>query len=425
MLTASQSERLTRTDPGTPMGEALRRYWLPALLSDELKENDGPPVRVRILGEDLVAFRDSGGSANLVSAYCPHRRAPLFFGRNEENGLRCVYHGWKFDGSGACVDMPSEPPDSLFKAKVRVEAYPTWEGGGMVWTYMGPAATAPPPPRYEFVNVPATHRVVSKTYEDCNYLQALEGGLDNTHSAILHNRGDGDVAFLRNYERIIPRIDVRTTGYGYAFSATRLVDDRQWVRVSQYFMPSTQLRGTLQQIRQDGRPPTMDGHIWVPIDDHTTWVYNFTYSYYPDVPLSAEYAVVLEAEQGRGPDEVTSDFRPVRNRGNDYLIDRNAQKHGSFTGITGVNTQDYALQENMGRIVDRTKEHLGTIDLPIIRVRQLLLDAAQDVGEGRSPRGADPVTHAVRAADCFVSADVDWQEALQEQMRTLYAVQET
>jgi phenylpropionate dioxygenase-like ring-hydroxylating dioxygenase large terminal subunit len=187
MLSQQDNERLTRVGPGTPMGNLFRRYWIPALLSEELLEADGPPVRVRLLGEDLVAFRDTEGVVGIVAAYCPHRRAPMFFGRNEECGLRCVYHGWKFDRNGACVDMPSEPPDSLFKTKVTIDAYPTWEGGGMVWIYMGPLELKPAPPDHELVRAPANHRHVSKLFEDCNYLQALEGGIDPTHATILHN----------------------------------------------------------------------------------------------------------------------------------------------------------------------------------------------------------------------------------------------
>ena len=168
MLSQQDNERLTRVGPGTPMGNLFRRYWIPALLSEELLEADGPPVRVRLLGEDLVAFRDTEGMVGIVSAYCPHRRAPMFFGRNEDCGLRCVYHGWKFDRNGACVDMPSEPPDSLFKSKVTIDAYPTWEGGGMVWIYMGPLELKPPPPDHELVRAPANHLHVSKLFEDCN-----------------------------------------------------------------------------------------------------------------------------------------------------------------------------------------------------------------------------------------------------------------
>src|SRR5580704_12783584 len=187
MLKREENERITRVGPGTPMGNLMRRYWQPALLSSELPEADGPPVRVRLLGEDLIAFRGSDGTVGLVDAFCPHRRAPMFFGRNEECGLRCVYHGWKFDASGACVDMPSEPPDSLFKTKVTIAAYPTHEAGDIIWAYMGPKETQPEPPDYEWMRAPRTHRYVSKSVEDCNWLQALEGGIDTSHSSFTHN----------------------------------------------------------------------------------------------------------------------------------------------------------------------------------------------------------------------------------------------
>jgi phthalate 4,5-dioxygenase len=176
MLKPGDNERICRVGPGTPMGELLRRYWQPALLSEELPETDGAPVRVRLLGEDLIAFRDSSGKVGLVDAFCPHRRAPMFFGRNEECGLRCVYHGWKFDRDGSCVDMPSEPPDSLFKTKVRIGAYPTHEAGGMILAYLGPPETNPGAPDYELLRVPAASRHIGKSYQDCNWLQALEGG---------------------------------------------------------------------------------------------------------------------------------------------------------------------------------------------------------------------------------------------------------
>src|SRR5689334_14105727 len=154
MLTAAENERITRVGPGTPMGEVFRRYWMPAALSHELPENDGAPLRVRLLGEDLIAFRDTNGKVGIVDAFCPHRRAPMFFGRNEECGLRCVYHGWKFDVTGACVDMPSEPPDSLFKTKVTIKAYPTYEAGSVIWIYMGPTSEQPAFPNYEWMRVP-------------------------------------------------------------------------------------------------------------------------------------------------------------------------------------------------------------------------------------------------------------------------------
>jgi nitrite reductase/ring-hydroxylating ferredoxin subunit len=179
MLSHEQNERLVRVGRGTPAGELFRRYWQPACLSQEVPIPDGAPIRVRLLGEDLVCFRDTNGRVGLVDAFCPHRRAPLFFGRNEECGLRCVYHGWKFDVGGACGDLPSEPLESRMKSNVKITAYPTAEKAGIVWAYLGPPDLIPPLPDYEWMRAPTTHGFVSKTYEECNYLQALEGGLSS------------------------------------------------------------------------------------------------------------------------------------------------------------------------------------------------------------------------------------------------------
>jgi phthalate 4,5-dioxygenase len=422
VLTEQDNERLTRVSAGTPMGETFRRYWLPALLSTELPDRDGAPVRVRLLGEDLVAFRDTDGKIGLVDAFCPHRRAPMFFGRNEECGLRCVYHGWKFDRDGTCVDMPSEPPDSPFKTKVRIDAYPTWEGGGFIWAYLGPRATMPPAPDYEFVRVPESRRFVSKTLEECNWLQALEGGVDSSHATILHNMQIGDLRWLRDFEETIPRLDVQTTGYGYTYSAVRVLADHQWVRVYHYVLPSIQMRGTVQGIDlQDGYVPRLDGHLWIPIDDETCWVYNFLYSHDPATPLPIEQALGAETRAGRGPADLLPGFRPKRNRHNDYQIDRALQKRSSFTGIAGVNTQDFALQEAMGAIPDRSKEHLGTTDRAIIVARQLLLQATRDVERGAMPLGSDPAaSRSVRPADHRIPLEADWHESLKGELIARY-----
>jgi phthalate 4,5-dioxygenase oxygenase subunit len=422
MLSHEDNERLTRVGPGTPMGETFRRYWMPAALSSELPDNDGAPIRVRLLGEDLIAFRDSSGEVGLVSAFCPHRRAPMFFGRNEEAGIRCVYHGWKFDRAGRCVDMPSEPADSLFKDKVTIGSYPTFEGGGYIWTYMGPAATKPPPPNFELLRAPATHRFVSKMVEECNYLQALEGGMDTTHTHFLHKRNGGDTEYLQNYSANVPRIDVHTTDYGYVYTGIRNIEARQWVRAIHYLMPSVQLRATVEGfVHWDNEVPRVDGHIWVPIDDEHTFVYNFMYSCEPDLELTYDEAIRFETYGGRGPDDFATGFRLKKNMANDYLIDRELQKHGNFTGIVGVNTEDFAVQEGMGPIVDRSKEHLGTTDRAVIVLRQLLLGATHDVEAGRAPRGSDPApSRDVRPLDHYIPADADWREALSEQMVAKY-----
>jgi len=422
MLSPAENERLTRVGPGTPMGNVFRRYWLPAALSSELPEPDGAPVRVRLLGEDLIAFRDTDGQVGLVSAFCPHRRAPMFFGRNEECGLRCVYHGWKFDRSGACVDMPSEPPDSLFKTKVRIESYPTWEGGGYVWAYLGPADAQPAPPDFELVRAPATHRFVSKMFESCNYLQALEGGMDTSHTHFLHKHNDGDLTYMRDYAATVPRIDVYPTDYGYMYTGIRLVGDKQWVRGFHYLMPTVQMRGDVEGFEPGpNKVPKIDGHIWVPIDDETTWVYNFMYAVDPEKPITTEVAIRFEYHAGRGPNDYADNFRLKKNFANDYLIDRELQKRSNFTGIVGINTQDFAVQEGMGTVVDRSKEHLGTTDRAVIALRRLLLDATDAVEAGGAPQGVDPATYrTVRALDHFIPADADWRKALAREMTAVF-----
>jgi phthalate 4,5-dioxygenase len=419
MLKEAENERISRVGAGTPMGELQRRYWLPCALSSDLPEADGAPIRVRLLGEDLVAFRDTSGAIGLVDAFCPHRRAPMFFGRNEECGLRCVYHGWKFDRDGTCVDMPSEPADSLFKTKVTIASYPTWEGGGLVWTYMGPPELRPPVPDYELTRAPATHRQVSKTLEDCNWLQALEGGLDTSHSSFAHNNDIHDAGLLRSQDTA-PRIEVYKTPYGYTYAGIRSLKDKDYVRAYHYVMPAQQMRGRVMS-RKGGKidpTPTINGHIWVPIDDTTCWVYNWMYSYSPDIPITEDYAIELETQFGRGPhDMIPGTFKLKANRSNDYFIDRDVQRTKTFTGISGVNTQDMALQEGMGPVVDRSREHLGTSDRAIIAMRQLLLEAMDDREAGNPIRGADPATYArVRAVDLVIDRVDDWRAALKDDL---------
>jgi phthalate 4,5-dioxygenase len=413
MLKPEENERLVRIGPGTPAGDVFRRYWQPALLSSELPEPDCPPVRVRLLGEDLIAFRATDGSVGLVDAFCPHRRAPMFFGRNEECGLRCVYHGWKFDVTGACVDMPSEPPDSLFKTKVTIKAYPTFEAADVVWTYMGPPAEMPAHPDYEWMRAPRTHRILSKTFEDANYLQGLEGGLDTAHSSFAHNEKLGDMNWTRNRDGA-PRLDVERTDYGYSYVSTRnLGADGSYVRVYHYVMPAQQMRGGVTSWTGVGKAdvPRLDGHIWVPIDDEHTWVWNMLWSYDENVAITPEWYAGDEARWGRGSEDlIPGTFELKKNLSNDFMIDRQMQKTKNFTGIVGLNTQDYALQEGMGPIVDRSKEHLGTSDKAIIACRQLLLEAVQAVEEGQPPRGVDPSTYErVRPYDAVVPPGKTWE----------------
>lgn len=423
MITREENERLCLVHPGTDMGDVFRRYWLPFALVDELGGPDDAPIRVRLLGEDLVAFRDSDGRIGLIEAFCPHRRAPLFFGRNEECGLRCVYHGWKFDREGNCVDLPTEPSTSRYKERIHITSYPTWEGGGLVWAYMGPADERPEPPDYEWLRVPDTHFRISKTMEACNFMQAIEGGIDTAHSSYLHNLDISNPNQLRVLDGH-PKLDIEYTDYGYRYASLRRVGDgKTYLRVYQFVMPFQQMRAsTIDFYGQPYSMPTVAGHIWVPVDDVTTVVFNWAYAPDESSPISDEQWAGYEERFGRS----AADFLPGtswlrRNASNDYLIDRDVQRHKTFTGIEGINTQDYAMQEGMGPICDRTKEHPGTTDRAVLAARRLLLEAADRVKEGQSPKGSDPVTcRAVRAAERIVAEGTAWQEAIGDGTRSTW-----
>ncbi len=420
MLTVAENERVTRVGAGTPGGKFFRRYWLPACLSTELPENDGAPLRVRLLGENLVAFRDTDGKVGLVEAYCPHRRAPLFFGRNEECGLRCVYHGWKFDRNGDCVDMPSEPAGTTLQAKVKILAYPTVEKGGVIWTYMGPIGEQPPEPDYEWLRAPPEKRNVSKTFENCNWLQGLEGGLDTAHSSFAHNNHIGDKFVLRQRDRT-PRIDVERTDYGYYYVSQRdMGEDGLYVRVYHYVMPAQQMRAnTMGWFGGRNEVPRLDGHVWMPIDDNTTHVYNWNCAYDSTIEMSDAWKAKREADMGRGVEDIIpSTFRLKKNQSNDYLIDREMQKTQNFTGIVGVNTQDFALQEGMGPICDRSKEFLGTSDKAIVAMRRILLEGIATSEDGGKPRGVDAQSYRmVRPHDRMVPKGQDWRDAFEEEIK--------
>jgi phthalate 4,5-dioxygenase len=413
MLKPEENELLTRVGQGTPMGATVRRYWIPALLARELAEPDGPPVRVRLLSEDLVAFRDSTGRVGLVDEFCPHRRASLWFGRNEEGGLRCVYHGWKFAVDGSCLEQMNEPEP--FCHKVHLNAYPTVELGGIVWTYMGPPEHTPPLPKFAWTQAPASHRHVSKVIQECNWLQALEGGLDTSHAPILHrllkdDAGRGGIKPSSAYVRArAPKIVVDITDYGYQYAGIRaLGDDESHIRIYHYILPFHQIRAS----RSETGHPVDAGHIWVPIDDENTMVYNWAYSV-GEPPLGE--ADRLERGLGNGPSHVDqATFRSQANRANNYLIDRAVQRQLSFTGIDGVNVQDRAIQETMGRIVDRSKEHLGPADKAIIQLRQLLRRAVDMTARRGTPAGVAPSYYRLRAAETIVPRAADWRPLVSE-----------
>jgi phthalate 4,5-dioxygenase len=412
MLSREDNALLTRVERGTPMGTTLRRYWIPALLARELPEPDCAPVRVRLLGEDLVAFRDTRGTVGLLEEFCPHRRASLFFGRNEECGLRCVYHGWKFDADGRCVDMMNEPAELQFKDKIFITSYPTVEVGGVIWAHMGPPERRPALPDFAWTRRPATHLQVSKVIQESNWLQGVEGGIDTSHAPILHRllttntKRPGfkpDNPFVRGKA---PKLEVDITDYGYRYAGVRPLDEASvHVRTYHFILPFHQIRPS----RSEGGAPLVAGHMWVPIDDENTMVYNWEYST-TDAPLTAEDR--LERRLGNGPLDVDqTTFRSKRNRQNNYLLDRQVQKTESFTGIDGINVQDRAIQEGMGRIVDRSREHLGPADRAIIQARRLLLEAVRVVEDGGTPRAIEPTYATVAAAEAVLPFGTDWRDA--------------
>ncbi len=382
MLSREDNELLTRTGAGTPMGELMRRYWIPAVLSKQIAQPDSPPVRVKLMGERLVAFRDTNGRVGVLDEQCPHRTASLYYGRNEECGLRCVYHGWKFDVDGNCVDLPSEPPGSTLHRKVRINSYPVVERGGMIWTYLGPRDKKPEFPDLIWTQIPDDHLYVTRRIQESNWLQALEGGFDTGHLAFLHT-GTAEQS-RRTVPSEYPYVPVEG---GYIFGTGREVKKGETLWAANLmFMPFHKVFATSPEA----------AHVWVPIDDDNTMLYSA--DYWVDHPLSEDDLRRTTDYNGIHTENIPGTDRAVQNKNNDYLIDRELQASGeSYTGMRGLGVQDSAIQESMGTIADRTKEHLGVSDTAIIQIRKLLLQSLQDFSEGKEPPGLDSRCYRVRS----------------------------
>lgn len=400
MLSALDNELLTRTGPGTPMGDMLRRYWVPALIASELPAPDCPPVRVKLMSEELVAFRDTSNRIGLVEEFCPHRKVSLWFGRNEENGLRCAYHGWKFDVSGQCVDVPSEPD---LCRKVKLTSYPCVERGGVIWAYMGPPEKQPAPPAFEWTALPPDHVYVSKRWQECNYLQAIEGGVDSSHVSFLHRFDLGSDPQHRNTQGAKLALETRTTFDIHDTEAGMMIGARRpagsgknYWRVSQWMAPWYTLI-----------PPykgnALNGHAWVPMDDENVMAWSMTF--HPTRPLSDEDRQQMDTGVGVHAHLIPGTFRPVANRDNDYLIDRQAQRENRhYSGVKGLAIQDSSIQESQGRIADRTQEYLVSTDKAIITARRKLLQAVKNMEKGIDPPGLTPSSQRIRSAS-FVLED--------------------
>jgi phthalate 4,5-dioxygenase oxygenase subunit len=412
MLTAAENELLCRVEGDAPMGQLMRRHWIPALLTEDLPEPDGDPVPLRLLGEDLVAFRDTDGRVGVMDRYCPHRRASLVFGRNEDCGLRCLYHGWKVDVEGNVVEMPSEHSATMAQ-KVRHRAYATHEHAGFVFVYMGPAESVPAfaPPPY----APTAHArcAVVKIVVDANWAQILEGAIDSAHSSTLHStdmtpaRVDGAKAtkdvWLRPSTDKAPRLSVDRTDYGFQYAALRRpitnANANDYVRISVFVAPFTVLipPNNLYNV----------ANVNVPIDDTHTMFHFIAWTQGDEGAVDVEgWRKFCGAQVGV---DVDREWRKVRTLANRYLQDRQSMKLGSFTGIRGIPNQDIAMWETMGPIADRTHDRLGASDLAIVEFRRTMVEAAQRMRDDGVALGAGRDWSALKSFEGIAPKTTDWK----------------
>jgi phthalate 4,5-dioxygenase oxygenase subunit len=403
MLSREDNELLTRTEADTPMGNFIRRYWIPALLSEEIPEPDCPPVRVRMLGEKLVAFRDSQGRIGLLGEHCAHRGTSLFYGRNEECGLRCIYHGWKYDTDGNVLETPAEPAQSDFRKKLRHTAYPTHEAGGVIYAYLGAREKMPLFPNYEWTQVPLNQTYVTKCLLECNYLQGLEGECDSSHLSFLHRAVDNTRNQPLYKSDTAPFYETEETDFGVRLVATRKAgDNQQYVRFSALVLP---VYGCVPA----GRPTDeLDGyeiHTYVPADDTHCWRYDIGFR---------RSRPVQESEVHRRK-QINPDYTRIRNLRNNYLQDRQIQKTVNFTGIEDFLNHDACATESMGPIFDRSKEHLGVSDKAVIAVRKCLLNNVKATQDSKEPPNLIRVGERnwFPHIDCFaylLPTSVHWRE---------------
>jgi phthalate 4,5-dioxygenase oxygenase subunit len=416
MLSPEDNELLTRVEGNAPMGQLMRRHWAPLCMSEEVQEADGTPVRARLFGEDLVVFRDTNGKLGVLAERCPHRRASLALGRNEECGLRCLYHGWKFDVEGNVIEMTSEPAESNFVSKVKHKAYPVREAGGFVWTYMGPPELMPEFERPAFMPSQDTVVRIVKIHVKANWAQVQEGSLDSAHVWTLHssdikiaprkeNAKPTDNTWNRPSTDRAPRYQWERTDFGFHYAALRRPIQsgatHEYLRVTSYVAPFVTL--------VPPRPTYNMGTIVGPTDDHNTAFYFIAWDGpgRPGVDL-ATWRETNVAVPGRDLDE---NFNNLRNCENNYLQDRKAMKLGDFTGIKGISNQDIAMWETMGSISDRSQETVGASDFAVVVFRQIMVEAAKRVRDGLSELETPRKTAYcdIRSFEGVVPKTVDWR----------------
>jgi phthalate 4,5-dioxygenase oxygenase subunit len=380
MLSQGQNDVLCRVGPGTPVGQLFRSVWLPALLSSQLPQPGCPPVRVKLLGEELLGVRDRTGRVGFVQANCAHRLAPLFFGHVEEQGIRCAYHGWLYDLNGQCLDMQNEPERAVC-AKVKITAYKAVEKSDIIWIYMG-ADNPPALPKFPWIDLPKSQRNATVWLQETNWLQGVEGEIDSSHVSILHTNpktlATSPVHQHYSAYDLSPKLFAKDTPIGILAMARRNADGRFYWRVSQWMLP------TFSSIPSAAFP--IGGRAYVPIDDENAYTWDFNYDLARDLPKEfidyASKGLAFPPEYTYKPYRLNTGsiidvYLPIRNIDNDYLIDRKKQSHSSPTGLHGLNDQDRAMQEGMGRIVDRNKEFLVSADVAIVRARRRILGVVQ------------------------------------------------
>ncbi|NIF87239.1 Rieske 2Fe-2S domain-containing protein [Burkholderia sp. Cy-637] len=418
MLRKEQNDLLTQTGAGKPMGELFRRYWLPALLSEEVAQAGGAPVRLQLLSERMLAFRDSEGKLGLIDEFCAHRGVSLWFGRNEEGGIRCPYHGWKYDVNGRCMEVPSEPAESGFCERIKLKSYPLVERGGIVWVYMGPPEDQPPLPEFEFATLPLGCSFITKRLQESNWLQALEGGVDSSHVSFLHSASlhrdplfKGAKGNQYNLNDLSPVFEVVDAEGGLFIGARRNAENEQYYwRITPWVMPCFTL------VPPRGDHP-VHGHFWVPIDDEHCWAWSF--DYHPTRELTEAEVNAMKEGHGIHVKYIPGTYLPLQNKGNDYLMDRESQRAGlTYSGVEGIGMQDASLQESMGPIQDRTRENLVSTDNGIIMVRNRLMKAARALAEqGQLPPGRDADAQRIRSVATVLPRSQPFREGAREALR--------
>lgn len=380
MVSREQNELLTRVGPGSPCGEMIRRYWQPAALSDELPPG-GAPLPLRLLGEDLVLLRDETGQPGLLGLHCAHRGADLSYGRLEDGGLRCIYHGWLYDRAGRCLEQPGEPAGSTFHERIRQKAYPCAEVGGLILAYLGPGSP-PLVPAYEFLHARPEMSFATKLFQDCNFLQGNEGNLDPQHTPFLHRLYglDDDSHTYFSSSGTFPSLEVEDTAFGFRMCRTRSIDpDTDYIILTYFVLPNF--------AAFSGVPNGYSVNWHVPIDDTHHWKYSIQFG--REIPVNP---TIIEGRRTG----VTADYRPKRNKANRYLQSREELKTFGFAGLgSSFYDHDTCATEGEGPILDRTQEHLGFTDRGVIAMRSHMLGAIKDVQKGLDPPGVvrDPASN--------------------------------